>query len=111
MNGTLLADGRLIMIGGQDGSDPGSFTDAIPWVKTYTQAPGSWQWLANMQHEAGRWYPGLARLADGSLLVMGGGQAPDAARTETCERFDLDSESWPYTGSMLNPAEFPPSAR
>ena len=108
MNGTLLADGRLIMVGGQDGSDPGSFTDAIPWVKTYGPEADAWTWLADMQHKPGRWYPGLARLADGSLLVMGGGQAPDAQRTETCERFDLETEAWSYTGSMLNPAEFPP---
>ncbi len=110
MNGTLLDDGRLIMVGGQDGSDPGTFTDAIPWVKTWTLGGDAWSWLEDMQHDAGRWYPGLARLADGSLLVMGGGQAPDAARTETCERFDLATETWAYTGSMLNPAEFPPSA-
>ena len=110
MNGTLLEDGRLIMVGGQDGSDPGNFTDAIPWVKTWTPSGNAWTWLQDMQHDAGRWYPGLARLADGSLLVMGGGQAPDAARTDTCERFDLATETWAYTGSMLNPAEFPPSA-
>jgi hypothetical protein len=110
MNGTLMEDGRVIMVGGQDGSDPGNFTDAIPWVKTWTQSGNTWTWLEDMQHDAGRWYPGLARLADGSLLVMGGGQAPDAARTETCERFDLANETWTYTGSMLNPAEFPPSA-
>lgn len=110
MNGTLLDDGRVIMVGGQDGSDPGSFTNAIPWVKTYSGANDAWQWLDDMQHEAGRWYPGLARLADGSLLVMGGGQAPDAARTDTCERFDLQTQTWSYTGSMLSPAEFPPCA-
>src|SRR5262245_20068934 len=110
MNATLLADGRIIMAGGQDGSDPGSFTDAIPWVKTYHLGSDQWTWLADMQHDAGRWYPGLARLPDGSLLVMGGGTAPAAERTETCERFDLDTETWSYTGSMLNPTEFPPSA-
>ena len=110
MNGTLLDDGRIIMIGGQDGSDPGSFTDAIPWVKTYSSQANAWVGLAEMQHGPGRWYPGLARLADGSLLVMGGGQAPDAQRTETCERFDLSTQIWTYTDSMLNPTEFPPCA-
>ncbi len=110
MNATVLEDGRLIMIGGQDGSDPGDFVNAIPWVKTYNVEGNGWTWLADMQHDAGRWYPGLARLADGSLLVMGGGTAPAAQRTETCERFDLVSETWSYTGSMLNPTEFPPSA-
>jgi hypothetical protein len=98
------------MVGGQDGDDPGSFTDAIPWVKTYDPVGDSWTWLPDMQHKAGRWYPGMARLADGSLLVMGGGTAPRAVRTETCERLDLESETWSYTGSMLNPSEFSPSA-
>lgn len=110
MNATLLADGDVIMMGGQTPSDPGAFTNAIPWVKHYSPGSDSWQFMASMQHRAGRWYPGLARLADGSLLVMGGGQAPNAQRTDTCERFDLASQTWSYTGSMLNPTEFPPCA-
>lgn len=52
----------------------------------------------------------LARLADGSLLAMGGGTCCAAVRTETCERMDLGTLMWSYTGSMLNPCEFPPSA-
>jgi len=110
MSSTVLQDGRIIMIGGQSPADPGNFTNAIPWVKTFTTQSNSWQQLANMQLSNGRWYPGLARLADSSLLVMGGGTAPAAARTDTCERFDLVTETWSYTGSMLNPCEFPPSA-
>jgi len=110
MGSTVLQDGRIIMIGGQTPADPGSFTNAIPWVKTYTTPTNSWQQLANMQLSIGRWYPGLVRLSDGSLLVMGGGTAPSAARTDTCERFDLVAQTWSFTGSMLNPCEFPPSA-
>lgn len=110
MSSTVLQDGRIIMIGGQTPTDPGSFTNAIPWVKTYTTSTNSWQQLPNMQLPVGRWYPGLARLADSSLLVMGGGTAPAAARTDTCERFNLVTQTWSYTGSMLNPCEFPPSA-
>jgi hypothetical protein len=110
MNATLLAGGQIIMIGGQDGSDPGDFVNGIPWVKSYSTQADGWEWLPFLQHKPGRWYPGLARLAGGALLVMGGGQSPDAARTETCERFDPVTLQWAYTGSMLNPAEFPPSA-
>jgi hypothetical protein len=41
MNATLLSGGQIIMIGGQDGSDPGDFVNAIPWVKSYSpQADG-----------------------------------------------------------------------
>ncbi len=109
MNGTLLGDGRLIFVGGQDGSDPGSFTDAVRWVKSWS-TDSSWTDLPDLVHPTGRWYTGLARLNDGELLIMGGGTAPSAQRTDTCELFDLASETWSYTGSMLNPCEFPPSA-
>lgn len=110
MNGTLLKDGCIIMVGGQDSDDPGNFRNAVPWVKAYSFGTDSWAWLPELQHKAGRWYPGLARLADGSLLAMGGGTRPNAERTNTCERFDLDTQTWRYTGSMLNPTEFPPVA-
>jgi Galactose oxidase-like, Early set domain/Carboxypeptidase regulatory-like domain len=108
MNGTLLADGSLLLAGGQAGSDPGNFVNGIPWVKRFTP-PDQWQDLPDMVHSAGRWYTGLARLADGSVLVMGGGQSPDASRTETCERLDLGTLTWSYTGSLANPLEFPSS--
>ncbi len=110
MNSSLLADGSVIMVGGQDGSDPGSFVNAVPWVKQYVPGIDTWNLLPDLQHDVGRWYPGLTRLADGSLLVMGGGTCCSAARTDTAERFDLASQTWRYTGSMRNPCEFPPSA-
>lgn len=110
MNASLLPDGRFMMVGGQDGDDPGNFKNAIPWVKAYDPKTDTWEWFPDMQLKVGRWYPGLARLADGSFLVMGGGTAPNAERTDTCERFDLDTHEWTFTGSMLDPCEFPPSA-
>ncbi len=109
MNGTVLEDGRILMAGGNEGG-PANYRDAVPWVKTYTPQSDSWQLLADMQLAAGRYYPGLARLSDGSLLVMGGGMRPDAMRTETCERFDLATQTWNFTGSMVNPTDFPPCA-
>lgn len=109
MNGTLLADGSVLIVGGQDGSDPGDFQDGIPWVKRFTP-PDTWQDLPDMVHAPGRWYPGLARLSDGGVLVMGGGQSPDASRTETCERLDLATLTWSYTAPLENPLEFPPAA-
>lgn len=110
MNGSLLPDGTVIFAGGQDGDEPGDFVNAVPWVKRFVPSADAWQQLADLQHALGRWYPGMTRLADGSFLVMGGGQCCDAARTATAERFDLTTQTWSYTGSMINPAEFPPSA-
>lgn len=110
MNSSLLPDGKLMFVGGQDGDEPGAFTNAIPWVKTYDPQTDTWQDPPDLQHPTGRWYPGLARLADGSFLIMGGGTCCSAVRTDTCERLDLSTLAWNYTGSMVNPCEFPPSA-
>ena len=110
MNGSLLTDGTVIFAGGQNGEQPGDFVNAVPWVKNFTPLTNTWVRLADLQHAPGRWYPGMTRLSDGSLLVMGGGQCCDAARTNTAERFNLATRTWTYTGSMINPAEFPPSA-
>jgi Galactose oxidase-like, Early set domain/Carboxypeptidase regulatory-like domain/Galactose oxidase, central domain len=107
---SLLPDGEIIMMGGQSPADPGAFTNAIPWVKSWTPTSQTWQLLADMQHAVGRWYPGLARLADGSFLLIGGGTCCAAVRTDTCERFDLTTQTWSYTGSVANPSEFSPSA-
>ncbi len=109
-NASLTSDGQIIMMGGQSPANPGAFTNAVPWTKKWNPTSETWQLLADLQHNVGRWYPGLARLADGSFLVMGGGQCCDASRTDTCERFDPATETWSYTGSMLNPSEFTPVA-
>ena len=91
------------------GPTPGSFTDAVRWVKTWS-VDTSWTLLPDIVHPAGRWYAGLTRLNDGALLLMGGGTAPSAERTDTCELFDIGTETWSYTGSMVAPCEFPPAA-
>lgn len=98
---TVLHDGKLIFIGGQDTDD---FRDAVRTVKTYNPANSGWANLALMYEE--RWYPGLARLADGRLLVMGGGQRPNAQRTATCEIFNPATGLWARTDSMGTPAEY-----
>jgi hypothetical protein len=101
---TLLADGRLVFIGGQDSGD---FRDAVRTVKTYNYTTNDWTILPSLIEE--RWYPGLCRLADGRLLAMGGGQRPNAQRTPTCEVFDPESPGWSAAASMSNPSDFPPA--
>jgi hypothetical protein len=106
MNSTLLSDGSVLIMGGQDG---GSFTNAIPWVKRFSPA-NAWTQQGDMLLTEGRWYPGLARLNDGRLLVMGGGTAPSAVRTDTCELYTPGSQSWDFTDTMNSQLEFPPCA-
>lgn len=103
-NLTLLDDGSVIEIGGQLGPN---FRNATRMVKRWSPSTG-WARLQDLLHPTGRWYPGLARLADGQLLVMGGGTAPNAARTDTCEIFDPRTGQWRFTGSMGAAVEFPP---
>ena len=110
MNGTVLATGETIFFGGQEGDAPENFRLAVRYVRAFTPAQNFWRFLDDLQQLNGRWYPGLARLSDGSLLIMGGGTRPDAARTSTCELFNIGTEKCTFTGSMLNPCEFPPTA-
>lgn len=109
MNSTLMADGSVLLVGGQDGSSPGSFTNAIPWVKRFSLA-NTWTQQGDMLLTQGRWYAGLARLNDGRLLIMGGGTAPSAVRTDTCELYTDATQSWTFTDTMNSPLEFPPCA-
>jgi hypothetical protein len=104
---TVLLDGRVLYVGGQDGETPGTFRNGIPWVKAYDPASDSWERWPDL-NEA-RWYPTVTRLPDGRLLVTGGGQPPDARRTDTAEILDPATQRAMPTGRMLNPAEFGPS--
>ena len=104
---TVLLDGRVLFAGGQDGDDPGTFRNAVPWVKLYDPATDTWRRGPDMNSP--RWYPTLTRLPGGRLLVTGGGLPPDARRTDTAEIYDPETGRWTLTGKMLNPAEFGPS--
>ena len=101
---SLLPDGRLIFIGGQD---TGDFRDATRMVKAFDPITSTWEVLPLLNEQ--RWYPGMARLGDGRFLVMGGGQRPNAQRTETCEIYDPRNRTWTVAASMANSAEYTPA--
>ena len=75
---TVLLDGRVLFVGGQEGEDPGSFRNGVRWVKAYDPLADRWQRLPDLGEA--RWYPTLTRLPGGRVLVTGGGQPPDARR-------------------------------
>lgn len=101
---TVLLDGRLLFVGGQESED---FREATKQTKVWNPSTGVWTRLADLTEE--RWYPGLVRLSDGRLLAMGGGQSPSAQRTPTCEIWSPETNQWTVTGSMSQAADFPPS--
>ncbi len=105
---TVLTDGRVIFVGGQDPEDPASFVNAVDYVKTYDVAANDWDELPDLNEQ--RWYPTLVRFADERLIACGGGQRPDARRTAACEIFNPATEMWTPTGSLMQPTEYSPSA-
>ena len=107
---TLLPDGRLLLIGGGTVDNAGNFTDserAVKTVKAYDPYTNTWENWPGLNEP--RWYPGLARLADGRLLLFGGGQQPDAARTASCEILDPRTRQATMTGSLLRAGGFGPA--
>ena len=90
-------------------NDAGNFSagqSAVNKVKAFDPHSGAWEdWPDLLQP---RWYPGLARLADGRLLLFGGGQQPNAIRTATCEILDPRTQQSTPTGSLLKAGGFGP---
>lgn len=105
---TVLTDGRVLFVGGQEREEPAAFTEAVRTVKAYDPVTNAWLQLPDLNEE--RWYPSMTRLADEQLLACGGGQRPDATRTATCEIFDTTTQQWSATGSLSQATEYSPTA-
>ena len=59
------------------------------------------------QINIGRWYPGIVRLPDEHLLVVGGEPDGPTGPTNKCEIYDPVANTWTTTGSF-NLATKPP---
>ncbi|TPX49370.1 hypothetical protein SeLEV6574_g01526 [Synchytrium endobioticum] len=65
-----MADGRIFVAGGDgDGVGNGYITDGRKAVRTYASATG---WVDIGELSTTRWYPTVATLPDGRLLIVGG---------------------------------------
>ncbi len=103
---TLLSDGRLLFVGGS--MNNGNPQDPIPrTVKVFNRFTNAWAQVA--QINIGRWYPGIVRLPDERLLIVGGELDGAPARTNTCEIYNPATNTWTMTGSFNLPTEVPPT--
>ena len=103
---TLNTDGGLFLTGGSMGGNPQD--PVVKIAKTYMRNTNVWLRKADMN--VGRWYPGLVRLPDERLLILGGElNNPGYGRTNGCELYDPRSNSWTFTGSFNLPTEIPPA--
>ena len=102
---TTLADGRVLLVGGNleypvnGGIGEGNGFKGGSWVMTFDPWTETWTRYADMPH--GRWYPTLTELSDGRVLIVGGwdetggeegaggpGDAPRMVNNQDVEVFD-----------------------
>jgi len=79
----LLPDGKVIFMGGTSMQVYGPGTKK---VKTYDPIADSWQLLPDLLDF--RWYPTVVPLADGRILIAGGGGLQNPMRINTTELYD-----------------------
>lgn len=102
---SLNTDGGMFLVGGSMGGNPQDPVVAL--AKSYFRTPN--QWVTSGYMFAGRWYPGLVRLANERLLILGGELNGPARRTNGCEIYDLRSNRWTVTTPFDLPTEIPPA--
>ncbi|MGP1675000.1 MAG: galactose oxidase-like domain-containing protein, partial [Candidatus Limnocylindrales bacterium] len=84
---STLADGRVIVVGGQNGS-PHDGTNITALFDPVTQT-----WTRGQDMTDLRWYATSTTLADGRVLATSG-DAPDGSRSTVPEIYDPTTDSW-----------------
>ncbi|HLC42882.1 MAG TPA: LamG-like jellyroll fold domain-containing protein [Methylomirabilota bacterium] len=99
---SMLADGRLLVIGGHDGGEIG-----IKDANIYDPATNQWTQVADMSVD--RWYPSATTLGDGRVVALSG-QITPGLFADTPEVYDPGSGSWsllPVNTSSVQDDEYP----
>ncbi|OGH14905.1 MAG: hypothetical protein A2687_04640 [Candidatus Levybacteria bacterium RIFCSPHIGHO2_01_FULL_38_26] len=96
-----LPDGKVFVAGGHLGSNVG-----IKDANAFNPATKTWSVLPNMNFA--RWYPSVANLGDGRVLVTSGSINCDTCVADIPEIFDPQANSWTQlTGAQLTQPIYP----
>ena len=94
-----LNDGRILIVGGVDGTPGSVAADSLDVVETYDPGIEEWQTLEPMNEAAVE--QALVSLADGRVLAIGGsGSLIMRWETARAEIFDPATNTWTLTGEM-----------
>lgn len=96
----LLADGRVMVVGGYGGSNT---TIGITNAEIFDPVANSWTKVPDMQYR--RWYPTATTLSDGRILVTAGWQTSAHTNAGISEIYDPVSNSWTSLTNANNPFE------
>ncbi len=99
----LLPDGKVVFAGG---TNVEVYGPGIRKVKTYDYLTNTWQPKPDMIGY--RWYPTMTRLADGKLLITGGGTQANPQRTNSTELYDPSTGTSQGVDSTAIPQEISP---
>ena len=95
----LLADGRVMVVGGYGSSNPIGLANA----EIFDPAAETWTAVPNMQYR--RWYPTATTLSDGRILVTAGWQTTAHTNAGISEIYDPATNNWTSLTNANNPFE------
>ena len=95
----LLADGRVLVVGGFGGGD----SDGIASAEIFDPSNNSWTAVPNMSYR--RWYPTATTLSDGTIMVTAGWQTGPHANAGIPEIYNSATNTWTKVTSANNPFE------
>jgi hypothetical protein len=95
----LLADGRVMVVGGYGSSNPIGLSNA----EIFDPAAETWTPVPNMQYR--RWYPNATTLSDGRIMVTAGWQTTAHTNAGISEIYDPSTNGWTSLTNANNPFE------